>query len=394
MGARLGAALREGAFVMMLWLLEFIGLKGMGKGALLLVKWAVRLVVLVVLLVVLWFGGHALFDLLVMNSEARTVFWGFMGALAAGIFAWRRRRRPAAEAEPGERTIDGKVVPEKLAVAALGVPAQSPDGEYVLRGLPDYGKALLKLDSAEFVYLPPPPEKEPELPLPVLLPKQPTINRSGGWAIAAGVVTLFVIAGVVIYQTSSGGRQTYANVRNKETQPVAALRESAAAPSPGPAAPQAAQAPAPAVDAGKGTPKSDFDQFFNKNFGDGAAATAANPRHAANGDSGRLSWTRRDNGPEPIKAFEDAEYYCRNLELAGLSGWRLPTYDELQTLINSGKFAQNIKLSNNVEILWSSTLAPDGVHHKSRAIGEIPAGIDDHEFTHVICVTTEPTHGP
>jgi hypothetical protein len=83
-----------------------------------------------------------------------------LGLLFWGAFQWWRGRND--EADAGERSIDGKVVPDKLAVAALAIPASSPDGDYVLRGLPDFGKALLKLNSNDFEYVPDVAEPEPE----------------------------------------------------------------------------------------------------------------------------------------------------------------------------------------------------------------------------------------
>ena len=86
--------------------------------------------------------------------------------------AWLVSRRKE-EPEVGERTIDGKVVPDMLAATALTVPSQSPDGDYVLRGLPDYGKTLLKLNTADFEYVPEPLEELPEPPV-----EEPVVKRS------------------------------------------------------------------------------------------------------------------------------------------------------------------------------------------------------------------------
>lgn len=229
--------------MVMKWLVEFIGLKAMAK-------WSVRLLLLVLLLavpVVLYlYGGRRLVNEAIAYTLTAALLWliwwvfewirrrtrlsrwcsrgsslallaillflfsweAFLGStnnieieigflvlwLAWVVFdGWRNRGREA----PGERTIDGKVVPEKLAVAALPIPPRSPDADYVLRGLPDYGKTLLKLDKGNFEYVPETPE--PELPL-----EQPTVKRASRprWVMITGLVALIfaVFVGIEVYE--------------------------------------------------------------------------------------------------------------------------------------------------------------------------------------------------
>jgi hypothetical protein len=47
-----------------------------------------------------------------------------------------------------------------------------------------------------------------------------------------------------------------------------------------------------------------------------------------------LMWTKTDNGK--AVDWEEATAYCRNLELAGHSDWRLPTFAELEAIYDSG----------------------------------------------------------
>jgi hypothetical protein len=197
--------------VMMLYALaEFIGLKGLKSLSIGLVKWTVRLTLLVVLLLALY--------------NVPSVRWCVYGIAALWLLfvvlraVWTHRK---GNAGAGERTIDGKAVPEKLAVAALDIPAQSPGGNYVLRGLPEFGKALLKLDAREFEYLPEMPEWEPEpVPLEEATVKQ-TWFRVPGWAALAGAALLPVVA---IYTADYLGilHWQYAGVW-EVTMPVVAL---------------------------------------------------------------------------------------------------------------------------------------------------------------------------
>ena len=175
--------------------------------------------------------------------------WKLLGSIAGGLVMlgiqalWRRRRKPEVF-DAGERTIDGKVVPDKLAAAALAVPLRSPDGGAVLRGLPDYGKALLKLDSGDFQYVPGLAGPEPKL----LLLEEPAASRPAlgvpRWALVTGGVALLAVAGVGVgfYQASRDARPGYASVRDvpETPQPV-----SAAESSPQPAPPQLAPTPPP-----------------------------------------------------------------------------------------------------------------------------------------------------
>jgi TPR repeat protein len=72
--------------------------------------------------------------------------------------------------------IDGKDVPELLAVSAVDVPENSPDSEFILRGLPDFGKALLKLDAARYAFKEEPPPK-PKLVAPPPPPPPPPVKQ-------------------------------------------------------------------------------------------------------------------------------------------------------------------------------------------------------------------------
>ena len=67
-------------------------------------------------------------------------------------------------------------------------------------------------------------------------------------------------------------------------------------------------------------------------------------------------WTMKDNGKDIT--WPDAEQHCKSLTLAGLSGWELPTIDELEKLYdrqssNEYKIRKPLRLTTCCP--WSST---------------------------------------
>ncbi len=70
-----------------------------------------------------------------------------------------------------------------------------------------------------------------------------------------------------------------------------------------------------------------------------------------------LMWTRKDNGSDVNEVQADA--YCSKLQLAGYSGWRLPTMEELQGIYDPRVSAQapfDSGLTYNVHIKGNLTL--------------------------------------
>jgi hypothetical protein len=273
---------------LILGLLKVLGLEDFAQSAVLIgrvVWWVVRVlrVVLVGLLAVALWKLEWARRIAALGIAA---LWLLFVVLRA---VWVRRKRNAVV---GERTIDGKVVPDKLAAAALGVPARSPDGEYVLRGLPDYGKALLKLDAGNFAYEPEAEPAEPERAL-----EEPAVNRAWlarlpRWSVA-GVAALLLVAGVSIYI-------------HRPRQHPATERWSG------------------------------WDAFPKARVAEGGSAStlkAAPPiepeANAETVQAAGLVWAATDNGQ--AVDFQEAAEYCATLTLDGRA-WRLPKMQELSDL--------------------------------------------------------------
>ncbi len=70
-----------------------------------------------------------------------------------------------------------------------------------------------------------------------------------------------------------------------------------------------------------------------------------------------LMWSKMDNGNDVT--WQQATDYCRNLQLAGHSGWRLATIDELQGIYDANARGNNVKgglqLSSSTWFVWSSS---------------------------------------
>jgi hypothetical protein len=72
-------------------------------------------------------------------------------------------------------------------------------------------------------------------------------------------------------------------------------------------------------------------------------------------------WTIEDNGKDIT--WPDAEQYCKNHTLGGLSGWELPTIDELEKLYdpqNSSIYKIRKPFLLTDDWVWSSTKEGSG----------------------------------
>jgi len=70
-----------------------------------------------------------------------------------------------------------------------------------------------------------------------------------------------------------------------------------------------------------------------------------------------LMWTKKDNAREVN--WKQATNYCRNLQLAGHSGWRLPTIDELQGIYDANANVGGYHVKGSLQLSnwfqWSSS---------------------------------------
>lgn len=70
-----------------------------------------------------------------------------------------------------------------------------------------------------------------------------------------------------------------------------------------------------------------------------------------------LIWTKKDNGKDVN--WQQATDYCRNLQLAGHSDWRLPTIDELLGIYDANANVGGLHVKGNLHLTgwhWSSSL--------------------------------------
>ena len=71
-----------------------------------------------------------------------------------------------------------------------------------------------------------------------------------------------------------------------------------------------------------------------------------------------LTWARKDNGSDAT--WSQANDYCQNLTLAGGTGWRLPTIEELSGIYDQSQLGKpGLHSKGNIRIswpgVWSST---------------------------------------
>ncbi len=70
-----------------------------------------------------------------------------------------------------------------------------------------------------------------------------------------------------------------------------------------------------------------------------------------------------DGKPVAKRSYKQAEQYCRSLKYAGFSDWRLPSKEEMVSLLNNKRRDVTVKQAfRNVlpEIYWTSTAASHG----------------------------------
>jgi hypothetical protein len=73
-----------------------------------------------------------------------------------------------------------------------------------------------------------------------------------------------------------------------------------------------------------------------------------------------LMWARKDNGTEVDR--NQAKNYCTNLRLAGSSGWRLPSSNELSGIFDETQNVDGWHVKGGIRLtgwMWTSTAAND-----------------------------------
>jgi len=95
---------------------------------------------------------------------------------------------------------------------------------------------------------------------------------------------------------------------------------------------------------------------------------------------GGLTWMPIDSSKKP---WDDANTYCSNYAINGLSGWRLPTIDELRALYDSGAMKDQ---GWTLDDTWSSE-PNSGVDHRVLGLSYgHSGGRDNWTGVYVTCV--------
>jgi len=84
----------------------------------------------------------------------------------------------------------------------------------------------------------------------------------------------------------------------------------------------------------------------------------------------KLLWQDNEETKTEMMSFDEANEYCQKLTLSDVNDWRLPSIEELATLVNKGKNLPAIDINNAPneafekivsEEYWSSTVYKDGL---------------------------------
>jgi hypothetical protein len=182
------------------------------------------------------------------------------------------------------------------------------------------------------------------------------------------------------------------------TQPVQAAMSQASVPSSAVAPAQAVPentAPTPSPEPVAAPAPAENTQI---SAGDDSAAPGDTWRDASTG----LIWSKKDNGKVLVGSWQAAKNYCETLELDNTTGWRLPTYGELNS-VRKGASLGRIHVGRNGAFFWSATVGNDSLAALANQVSIESVGIiftggrggrstmplegpDDKTFTHALCV--------
>ncbi|BDC48865.1 hypothetical protein F183_A11810 [Bryobacterales bacterium F-183] len=84
-----------------------------------------------------------------------------------------------------------------------------------------------------------------------------------------------------------------------------------------------------------------------------------------------LTWAGSDNGSGVT--VSQAKAYCRNLEIAGVKGWRLPDIEELQSIVGTQANDKGYRVIGPLKLsgwAWSATQGREAAENWTMDLGD------------------------